>query len=117
MKERQDTTAAATDVGEFVTDLDGGHFDHMLSVALSKVAAAVIDHDPKKGKVCVELAFERIGGTTQVRIAHIIKFAQPTGAGRLVEEATGATVMHVGRFGRLTLSQGQLIGKQGEVLP
>ncbi len=48
------STAAATDVGEFWTDLDGGTFEHMLSVALSQTAAAVVDHE-KKGKVTITL--------------------------------------------------------------
>ena len=39
---------AATDVGEFVTDLDGGMFDRKLSIALSQVAAAVVDQDQPK---------------------------------------------------------------------
>ena len=29
------STSAATDVAEFITDLDGGQFDRMLSIALS----------------------------------------------------------------------------------
>ena len=45
MPEVTNTSAAATDVGEFITDLDGGSFDRKLSIALSQVAAATIDHD------------------------------------------------------------------------
>lgn len=60
-----ESTSAATDVGEFFTDLDGGMFDHKLSIALSRVAAAVIDHD-KAGEVVIKLNFKRIAGTHQV---------------------------------------------------
>ena len=34
------SVAAATDVSEFFTDLDGGIFERKLSIALSQVAAA-----------------------------------------------------------------------------
>lgn len=42
MHELPSTTRAATDVAEFITDLDGGTLEHMLSIALSQTAAAVI---------------------------------------------------------------------------
>lgn len=47
MKERPDTSRASTDVAEFMTDLDGGTFEHMLSAALSQTAAACVDFDKK----------------------------------------------------------------------
>lgn len=42
--------AAATDVSEFITDLDGGQFERMLSVALSQSAAAAVDKQKTAGK-------------------------------------------------------------------
>lgn len=112
-----DTTAASTDVPEFVSDLDGGQFERMLSIALSKVAASVVDRE-KKGKVSIDLAFEHIKGTHQVRIAHVVKFVQPTMSGKVAEEASGATVLHVGRYGALSLAQPDLLkGAQGELAP
>lgn len=108
-----DSTRAATDVAEFVTDLDGGQFDHLLSVALSEVAAAVVDRE-KKGKVKIEFEFERIAGTHQVRIGHTIKFEKPTTTGKVAEEASGATVLHVGRYGRLSLAQQPLPGMEAK---
>lgn len=112
---KPDTSAAATDVGEFVTDLDGGRFDHMLSVALSKTAAAVVDRE-RKGEVTIKLNFERIKNTTQVRVTHTVKFTHPTELGKATEDAAGATVMHVGRFGKLSLTQPRLPGLQSEIL-
>lgn len=53
------TSAAATDVGEFITDLDGGMFDRMLSIALSQTAAAVIDHE-KVGEVTIKFKMSKI---------------------------------------------------------
>lgn len=106
---KPDTTAAATDVAEFMTDLDGGQFDRMLSVALSKTAAAVVDRE-RKGKVTVTFDLEHIPGTHQVRIGHTVKFEHPTMAGKVAEEAGGATVLHVGRYGALSLAQPSLLG-------
>lgn len=60
----QQSTAAATDVAEFITDLDGGQFERLLSIALSQTAAAVVDNG-KKGEVKVTFQVERIPGTLQ----------------------------------------------------
>lgn len=102
------STRAATDVPEFLSDLDAGVLEHMLSIALSQTAAAVIDHD-KKGEVRLAFKFEQIKGTHQVRIAHDLKFTRPTGTGRSSEETGGATVLHVGPNGRLSLAQPSLL--------
>lgn len=111
---KTETTAAQTDVSEFITDLGGGQFDRMLSIALCKVAAAVVDHN-KKGEVRIELKFEKIPGTSQVNIKHTAKYTQPTEHGKVIENADGATVLHVGKYGRLSAAQQPLIGKQGEI--
>lgn len=100
----QETTRAATDVGEFVSELDGGQFERQLSVALSQVAAKVVDYD-KKGTVTIVLDFEKITGTFQVRVGHKVKFAHPTGTGKASEETSGATVLHVGKYGALSIAQ------------
>lgn len=104
---------ATTDVPEFITDLDGGQFEAMLSVALSKVAAAVVDRE-KKGKVSIELKFEHIKGTHQVRLAHAIKFEHATMLGKAAEVAEGATVLHVGKGGALSLTQPGLFDNEGK---
>ena len=111
-----ESTSAATDVGEFITDLDGGMFDHKLSVALSRVAAAVIDHD-KAGEVVIKLHFKRIPGTHQVHITHGLKFTQPTSHGKVSEEESLDTPMYVGKFGKLSLSpesQMAFLDRQGK---
>jgi len=95
--------SAATDVGEFITDLDGGVFDTKLSTALSQVAAAVVDHD-KVGEVTVSFSFKKIPGTSQVHCAHKLKFNKPTMDGKAGEEESRTTPLHVGKFGRLTLA-------------
>lgn len=104
------TSAAATDVAAFLTDLDAGLFDRKLSIALSQVAAASVDHT-KVGKVSIEFSFERIEGTPQVRVEHVLKFSRPTQDGKAGEEEKRHTVMHVGKFGALSLAQPSLLGK------
>jgi len=89
------SNSAATDVGEFFSDLDAGVFERQLSVALSKVAAATTDHD-KVGEVNIKLTFKKIAGTSQVNCSHELKFTQPTSDGK-------ASELHVGKYGRLSL--------------
>ncbi|MBX3653242.1 MAG: hypothetical protein KF686_03595 [Ramlibacter sp.] len=108
-------TSAATDVGEFITDLDGGVFDRKLSIALSQVAAATVDND-KAGEVSIKLTFTRIPGTSQVRCEHTLKFVKPTMDGKAGEEEKRSTVLHVGKFGALSLAQPSLMGKQSNLV-
>lgn len=96
------TSAAQTDVSAFITDLDGGQFDRMLSVALGQVAAGVVDNN-KVGEVAVKFTIERIPGTHQVNVKHSLKFSKPTADGKAGEEATRKTVMHVGKNGVMSL--------------
>ena len=102
MHQVPNTSAAQTDVSEFITDLDGGQFDRMLSVALGEVAAGVVDND-KVGKVAVKFNIKRIPGTSQVTVEHTLKFQRPTSDGKRGEEATRKTVMHVGKNGVMSL--------------
>jgi hypothetical protein len=113
-----ETTRAATDVAEFISDLDGGVFERKLSTALSQVAAAVVDND-RAGEVKVSFKFERIKGSGQVHCKHELKFIRPTLDGKASEEENRSTPLHVGKNGRLTLmpeSQMSFIDKRtGEI--
>jgi len=40
MSNRIQSTSAATDVPDFISELDGGNFEHKMSIALIEVAAA-----------------------------------------------------------------------------
>lgn len=116
MSQVPSTSAATTDVGEFISDLDGGQFDRMLSAALSQVAASVIDNE-KTGEVSVKFAFERIPGTHQVLCKHTCKFTRPTMDGKAGEEVTRKTALHVGKFGVLSLeppNQMAFLDRKGE---
>lgn len=112
-----DTSAAATNVPDFLQDLDGGQFERMLSIAASKCAAASVDWQ-KPAEVIVKLSFKPIKGTHQVHIHHELKFTSPTEIGKQIEHAVRSTPMHVGRFGKLTLvpeSQTQMFTRDGQV--
>ena len=111
------STAAATDVGEFISDLDGGMFDRKLSIALSQVAAAAVDTN-NAGEVTVKFSFTKIPGTQQVQCKHQLKFTRPTADGKASEEESRTTPLHVGRFGRLSLApenQLEIINRAGQI--
>lgn len=100
--------AAATDVQEFITDLDGGQFERALSVAISQVAAGCVDRE-KPGEVIVKLKVTPFKGTHQVTVDSELKFTRPTMQGKAIEFANSSTVLHVGKFGRLSLAQPSLL--------
>jgi hypothetical protein len=105
-----DTSAAATDIPAVISDLDGGQFERLLSIALSQTAASVVDHG-RMGEVTIKLKLEKIQGTSQIRLGHNLKFSKPTMTGKAGEETEGATVLHVGKFGALSLAQPSLLEK------
>ena len=110
------SNSAATDVTEFLTDLDGGQFERMLSIAVSQVAAGTCDNDGK-GEVIIKFAFSKVPGAKQVICAHTLKFTRPTADGKASEEATRKTPLHVGKYGKLTLmpeSQVQMFTREGQ---
>lgn len=107
----------ATNVPEFISDLDGGVFAEKLSAVLSDVASAVIDHG-EKGQVKVTLDLSRIATSHQVEIKHKLEFSRPTARGAQSEHEVTRTPMYVGPKGALTFfpeNQGQFFGKRGEV--
>ena len=110
------SNSAATDVTEFLTDLDGGQFERMLSIAVSQVAAGTCDNDGK-GEVNIKFTFSKVPGASQVICAHSLKFTRPTADGKASEEVTRKTALHVGKYGKLTLmpeSQVQMFTREGQ---
>lgn len=87
---------------EVLGEFDGGQYLLMLARALGSVASSVIDHD-RKGKITLELDFSRIKKTHQVAIKHSLKFLRPTMDGEAGEKVSRETVMHVGKFGKLSI--------------
>lgn len=87
---------------EVLGEFDGGQYVLMLVRALGSVAGSAIDQD-RKGKITLEPDFSRIKKTLQVAIKHSLKFQRPTMDGEAGEKVSRETVMHVGKFGKLSI--------------
>lgn len=106
-------SSIVNDPNEVFGEFDGGQYLMMLARALGSVAASVVDND-RKGKITLDLDFTRIKKTQQVSIKHSLKFSRPTMDGEASEKVARETVMHVGKYGKLTImpeSQMELIPK------
>ena len=103
MSDSSASTSAATDISEFITDLDGGQFDRKLSIALSQAAAASVDNQ-KEATVTVKFKLKPIGGSHMAHVDHTLEFKKPTESGSTSETETRTTTMHVGKFGKLSLA-------------
>lgn len=109
----------STDVKTFLEDLNGGVFEEKLSTVLSDVAANVVTQG-KPGKVQVTFDIEQIGNGYQVQVKHKLTYSKPTLRGKVTEEDTTITPMHLGRGGRMTLfpeGQEMLFDKKGNPNP
>lgn len=105
-----------TDVAAFFEDLDAGIFAQKIGRALSEVAAGVVDNG-KAGKVTITFNLKQIGSSHQVAVDHTLTYTKPTNKGKLTEENTTTTPMHVGSGGALSFfaeNQNQLFSKKGE---
>ena len=105
-----------TDVSTFLGDLDGGVFIQKLARALSEVAGGVVDNNDK-GRIDIQLNLKRIGQSYQVNIGHTLKYTVPTLRGKISEEDTTETPMHVNTGGRLSIfpeNQHQMFTRNGE---
>jgi hypothetical protein len=87
---------------ELFDQLDAGIFRQKVSKAFADVALGVAIHG-KKGKVILTFDFDRIGESTQVEMVHKVHFAKPTERGKVIEENTTSTPLHVGIGGVLTV--------------
>jgi len=87
---------------DVLTDLDGSIFADKINRALSDVALGCV-LTGKKGKVVITLDMAQIANSHQVNLEHSLKYVKPTDNGRVTEENTTATPMHVGFGGKLTL--------------
>ena len=90
------------DITEIISELDAGVFSGKISRALADTALSVTTHG-REGKVVIELKLKQIGESSQVNIAHKIKYNRPTHRGKISEEDTTETAMHVGPKGALSI--------------
>lgn len=106
-----------TDVTKFIGELDAGVFEEKISRALAEVSAAVIDND-KAGSVTLKFDLKRIGSSYQVAVKHKLSYVKPTSKGKVSEENSTETPMHVGAKGYLSMfpeDQSQMFTKTGDV--
>lgn len=92
----------ATDVQQFLSDLDAGLFERKIGIALSDVAAGVIDND-QQGEVTIKLKLKRIGNSTSVVVSHELSYKRPTAKGHQSEVNLTSTPMHVSKGGKMTI--------------
>ena len=106
-----------TDVTRFIQELDAGVFEEKVSRALAEVSASVIDNN-KTGSVTLKFDLQRIGSSYQVAVKHKLSYVKPTSKGKVSEENSTETPMHVGAKGYLSIfpeNQTQLFTKTGGV--
>lgn len=86
--------------------LDAGVFEEKLNRAIRDVAFAVVTNDDarKKGKVTIELTFERINETEQVNLSHKIIHEMPMAKGKRIEHNDTSTALFVNRSGTMTIT-------------
>lgn len=93
----------ATDVQEFLSNLEGGVLQEALGNILSDIAFSVRNNDSRiKGRVNLSLSFEKLNDN-QVMITHKIDFKKPTSKGSISEDRESQTPMYVNKGGELSI--------------
>ncbi|MFW6369092.1 MAG: hypothetical protein ACOC0J_00740 [Myxococcota bacterium] len=90
---------------QVLPDLDGGVFAEKISRAVQETAHGVALHgdSKKRGKVIIELDLSRIGESTQIAVAHKLKYTKPTRRGKSHEEDTTETPLYVHQDGAVSI--------------
>lgn len=83
-------------------DLGAGVFAQKINAAFADAALGVVTTG-KKGSITISFELKRIGESNQVACTHAIKYSRPTGKGKISEENSDMTPLHVGVGGKLTL--------------
>jgi hypothetical protein len=113
-------TNRATNVPDFLGELDGGIFETKFAGALNEVALGVLNNG-QVGEITLKFKVQRLGKSLEekrVMITHKLIYVRPTPRGKFSEENTTETPMYVNRGGRLTIlqeDQGQLLTLAGEI--
>lgn len=96
----------ATNVDDFIDELNAGILKQKLGAILSDVAFGVITYGEKnrKGKIILEMNFQKVGDNDQVIISHKLSHSTPTKRGKKSEEDVTETPMFVGKGGVLSIS-------------
>ena len=88
--------------GDLIGELDAGVFEQKATAALREVALGV-NTTRKAGKVTLTFDIKPIGDSNQVHVAHTVSFNRPTAKGKISEDDTTNTPMHVARSGHLSI--------------
>lgn len=88
--------------GELIGEFDAGVFEEKVTAALREVAQGVNAHR-KGGSVTLKFSMKPIGDSNQVNVTHKLDYAKPTAKGKVSEDNTTCTPMHVGRAGYLSI--------------
>jgi hypothetical protein len=112
MTETTKAPANRTDFAALLCDLNAGVFEQQLNAAISDVAANVVTHG-KKGELVLKFSLKQIGTSNQVAMTHSLKFVVPTQRGKIVEDTTTETPLHVSKGGKLSIYPEQ----QAEMFP
>lgn len=91
-----------TNIAEVLGELNAGVFEQQINAAVSDVALGVVTHG-KPGDVVIKLSIKQIGDSNQVAVTHKLSYVKPTTRGKISEETSADTPMHVGRGGELSL--------------
>lgn len=91
-----------TNFADMLGELNGGVFAEQLDRAISDVALGVVTQG-KAGEVTIKLSLKQIGEGNQVSVTHKLAYVKPTMRGKISEEATADTPMHVGPGGVVSL--------------
>jgi hypothetical protein len=113
-------TNRATNVPDFLGELDGGVFETKIASALNEVALGVMNNG-SAGEVTLKFKVAPMSKSREekrVMITHKMSYVRPTPRGKFSEEDTTETPMYVNRGGELTIlpkDQGQLLTLTGDI--
>ena len=93
---------SSTDAMQILADFDGGVFASKIAHAI-KAAANGSVNNAAAGKVTIELAMTQVGTSRTVNVKHTIKYVEPTVNGKLIDEDTTETPIHVLPDGNVTV--------------
>ncbi|KZN65065.1 hypothetical protein N473_01460 [Pseudoalteromonas luteoviolacea CPMOR-1] len=98
-----------TDIQTFISSLEAGVFKEKVSHLLSDVALGQVVHGAgnRKGKLTIDLTFQRVGENNQVMISSKLTHTTLTRRGSKSETASNETPFYVGKGGVLTIEQPQ----------
>jgi hypothetical protein len=99
------TTPPAPDIWQTLAELDGGSVEAQFRHAATAVAKAMRDIDESriKGKLAIELTFDRVKGSGQILLQSRVTVTRPTEKGKTSDESNGETLVYVHTNGHMSV--------------